>query len=82
MGARRPSAHAARRPGPTARVDAAQERHEAAIDLRAVPGVGAEIELTVDGEMRRTRLFRAHKQAELFGAIADTRATFETKGWS
>ena len=27
---------------------------EAAIDLRAVPGIGAEIVLTVDGELRRT----------------------------
>ena len=56
--------------------------HEAAIDLRAVPGVGAEIVLTVDGEWRRTRLYRAHEQAELSGAIADTRATFEAKGWA
>ena len=56
--------------------------HEAAIDLRAVPGVGAEIVLTVDGELRRTRLYRAHEQAELSGAIADTRATFEAKGWA
>jgi len=54
---------------------------EAAIDLRAVPGIGAEIILTVDGELRRTRLYRAHEQAELSGAIADTRATFEAKGW-
>jgi hypothetical protein len=38
-----------------------------------VPGVGAEIVLTVDGEWRRTRLFRTHEQAELSGAIADTR---------
>jgi hypothetical protein len=50
--------------------------HEAAIDLRAVPGVGAEIVMTVDGELRRSRLFRSHEQAELSGAIADTRATF------
>jgi hypothetical protein len=54
---------------------------EAAIDLRAVPGVGAEIVLSVDGELRRTRLYRAHEQAELSGAIADTRARFEAKGW-
>jgi len=56
--------------------------HEAAIDLRAVPGVGAEIVLTVDGELRRTRLYRAHEQADLSGAIADTRAMFEAKGWA
>jgi hypothetical protein len=29
--------------------------------------------LTVDGELRRTRLYRAHEQAELSGAFADTR---------
>jgi hypothetical protein len=58
-----------------------KSEHEAAVDLRAVPDVGAEIVLTTDGEWRRTRLFRAYEQAELFGAIADTRATFEAKGW-
>jgi hypothetical protein len=47
-----------------------------------VPGVGAEIVLTVDGELRRTRLFRAHEQMELSGAIADTGATFEAKVWA
>ena len=56
--------------------------HEAAIDLKAVPGVGAEIVLSVDGEWRRTRLFRSHEQAELVGAIADTRTMFEEKGWA
>jgi hypothetical protein len=55
--------------------------HEAAIDLKAVPGAGAEIVLTMDGEWRRTRLFRSHEQAELVGAIAETRARFEAKGW-
>jgi hypothetical protein len=30
--------------------------HEAAIDLRPVPGIGAEIMLSGDGEWRRTRL--------------------------
>ena len=55
---------------------------EAAIDLRAVPGVGAEIVLTVNGELRRPRLFRSHEQAELVGAIADARAVFEGKGCS
>ena len=44
--------------------------HEAAIDLKAVPGIGAEIVLSVDGEWRRTRLFRSHEQAGLVGAIA------------
>jgi hypothetical protein len=57
--------------------------HAAAIDLKAVPGTGAEVVLTVDGEWRRTRLFRSHEQAaELSGAIADTRALFEARGWA
>jgi len=56
--------------------------HAAALDLRPVPGVGAEVVLTEDGELRKTRLFRSHEQAELVGAIADTRATFEAKGWA
>jgi hypothetical protein len=38
-----------------------KDGHEAAIDLKAVPGIGAEIVLTVDGEMRKTRLFRCHQ---------------------
>ncbi len=51
------------------------------INLRPVPGIGTEIVLTVDGE-RKTRLFRSHEQAELVGAIADTRAMFEGRGWA
>ena len=56
--------------------------HEAAIYVKAVPGIGAEIVLTVDGELPKTRLFRSHEQAELVGAIADTRAIFEGKRWA
>jgi hypothetical protein len=39
--------------------------HEAPIELRAVPGVGAELVLSVDGELRRTWLYRSHEQAAL-----------------
>jgi hypothetical protein len=54
---------------------------EAAIDLTAVPGIGAEIVLTVDGELRKARLFRSHEQAELVDAIADTRTMLDgTRG--
>jgi hypothetical protein len=56
--------------------------HAATIDLKAVPGIGADIVLTVDGELRKTRLFRSHEQAELVGAIADTRTMFEARGWA
>jgi hypothetical protein len=51
-------------------------------NLKAVPGIGAEIVLTVDGQWRKTRLFRSHQPAELVGAIADTRTLFEGKGWA
>ena len=50
-----------------------------AIDVEAMPGPGVELVLTVDGEWRRSQLFRSHDQPELVGAIADTRATFEAK---
>jgi hypothetical protein len=58
-----------------------KEGREAAIDVKAVPGMGAEIVLS-DGQWRKTRLFRSHEQAELVGAIADTRTMFEGKGWA
>jgi hypothetical protein len=56
--------------------------HTAAIEVKVVPGIGAEIVLTVDGQWRKTRLFRSHRQAEPVGAIADTRTMFEGKGWA
>ena len=52
---------------------------EAASGLRAVPGIGAEIVPTVDGELRRMRLLSGDEQAELSGAIADTRAMLEAR---
>jgi hypothetical protein len=58
-----------------------KDGHEAAINLRPVPGIGGEIVLTVDVELRYRRLFRSHEQAELVGAIADTRTMLEAKGW-
>jgi hypothetical protein len=58
-----------------------KEGREAAIDVKAVPGMGAEIVLS-DGQWRKTRLFRSHEQAELVGPIADTRTRFEGKGWA
>jgi len=49
------SAHGARGSAAQARMAAQEGEHEAAIDLKAVPGIGAEIVLTVDGEWRNTR---------------------------
>jgi predicted flap endonuclease-1-like 5' DNA nuclease len=69
-------------PRPQRVLDAAQGRARRRDDLKAVPGIGAEIVLTVDGELRKTPLFRSHQQAELVAAIADTRTAFEGKGWT
>jgi hypothetical protein len=33
--------------------------HAAAIDFKAAPGIGADVVLTRDGELRKTRLFRS-----------------------
>jgi hypothetical protein len=59
-----------------------KDGREAAIAVKAVPGVGAEIVLSVDGQWRKTRLFGSHGHAELVGATADTRTAFEAKGWA
>jgi hypothetical protein len=48
--------------------------HEASLRVRQVPGIGAEIALFIDGELQ-SRLYRAHEQAELATAIAETRAS-------
>jgi hypothetical protein len=45
-----------------------------------VPGIGAEIVLTVDAQWRKTRLFRSHEQAQLVVAIGDNRPMFEAEG--
>jgi hypothetical protein len=47
-----------------------------------VSGIGAEIVLTVDGELRKARLFKLHEQAEMVGASAATWAMYEGKGWA
>ena len=63
-------------------LDAAQGRACSRDRPEGCAGVGAEIVLTVDGELRKTRLFWSHEQAELAGAIADTRTMFEGEGWA
>ena len=55
--------------------------HEATIRVRQVAGIGAEIALFIDGDLQKSRLYRAHEQARLATAIAETRARFEARGW-
>ena len=57
------SAHRAGRPAAAALWALHKGEHAGAIDLKAVPGIGAEIVLTVNGELRKARLFRSHEQA-------------------
>jgi hypothetical protein len=52
-----------------------------ALGLRRVSDIGTELVLLVDGEWQKSRLFKAHEQAELATAIAETRAKFEARGW-
>jgi hypothetical protein len=49
--------------------------HEAVVGLPAVPGVGAERVLSVDGELRHSLVYRAYVQAELSAAMAYTPAS-------
>jgi hypothetical protein len=53
--------------------------HAAAIDLKAMPGIGAEVVLTSTGVAQDAPVFRSHQQAELVSAIADPQATFEER---
>ena len=56
--------------------------HAAELELRDVPRVGVDVVLIVDGDLRRSRLYRSHEQDALADAIASTRASFEAKGWT
>ena len=55
--------------------------HTADLELRDVPTVGVDVALIVDGDLRRSRLYRSYEQDALADAIASTRAWFEAKGW-
>jgi hypothetical protein len=59
---------------------APQDGHEPRSTSRAVPAPRLAESSTASGGV--SRLFRSHEQAEQVGAIADTRATFEEKGWA
>jgi len=73
VGSCRPGAYRPPRSAAATGVGAPEGRAQGRHRLELVPGIGAEIVLTVDGELRKTRLFRSHEQAELVGPIADTR---------
>ena len=55
--------------------------HEAALDLRLVPELGAEIVLSIDNELRRARFYWRTQVFEMLDAIASTESSLTTKGW-
>ena len=57
-------------------------QHEAALDLRTVPAWGHELMLSVDGEWRRTRVFRRQQPLEMMDAVGQMLTTLMAKGWS
>lgn len=59
-----------------------REMHSAKLELRDVPSVAVDVALIVDGDLRRSRLYRSHEQDALVDAIAATRASVEAKGGS
>ena len=55
--------------------------HEAALDVRLVPGLGAEIVLSIDNELRRARFYWRTQVLEMLDVIASTESILITKGW-
>lgn len=55
--------------------------HEAALDLRLVEGLGAEIVLSIDSELRRARFYWRTQALEMLDVIASTESRLTTKGW-
>jgi hypothetical protein len=55
--------------------------HEAALDLRLVPGLGAEIVLSIDNEFRRARFYWRTQALEMLDAVSATERNFASRGW-
>jgi len=56
--------------------------HEAALDLRSVQAMGPELVLSIDGEPRRSRLYRLDQGYALSRSIFALRAVLQAKGWA
>lgn len=56
-------------------------QHIASLDLRLVENLGAELVLSVNGQLRRARFYRRQQVLELLDAIADTDEKLRAKGW-
>ena len=65
-----------------ARQDVRHGTHEAALDLRLVSGLGAEIVLSIDNELRRARFYWRTQMLEMPAAIMATETNLATRGWA
>lgn len=59
-----------------------RSQHEATLDLRTVPAMGRELLLSVDGNIRRSRLYRLGDGRTLARSIIAVREMFAAKGWA
>ena len=56
--------------------------HEAALDLRLVPGLGADIVLSIDNELRRARFYWRTQALCVAGAIVCDDTNLATRSWA
>jgi len=59
-----------------------RDRHEATLDLRLVEHYGAEILLTVNGELKRARFYWRTQVLAMLDAIIATEAKLANRGWT
>ena len=57
-------------------------RHQATLDFRHVVPMGSELVLTVNGELRRSRLYRAAEAVGMAKTVSATRSGLQLRGWS
>ena len=55
--------------------------HEAALDMRLIEGLGAEIVLSIDNELRRARFYGRTQVLDMLDAIMATETNLATRGW-
>ena len=72
----------ARPPRPSGRVWTMHHgTHKAALEMRLIEGLGAEIVLSIDNELRRARFYRRTQVLEMLDVIASAESRLTTKGW-
>ena len=57
-------------------------QREATLDLRTVRAMGAELLFRIDGDLRRSRVYRPGEARTLSRSIFAVRAALQAKGWA